>query len=529
MTYSFNLIDQPWIPCAMLDGSYTELSLNDTLLQAHKIREIFDQSPLVTAALHRLLLAILHRNFGPASGSEWQTLWQAKQFDSVQLGSYFSQWHDRFDLFDDKYPFYQVAGLEPQPKKVKEICVNDFLPELSQGNKPTLFDHTTNETSPVLNPSEAARAVIMIQSYKLGGLFVPRVSYVDAPLARLIYFLVGGNTLFETLLLNLVPYHGDNPFPVIGDDLPVWEQNTAETSGIPSGYLDYLTWQTISLRLIPTQPLHGNIKIRRAYVGLGRNKLEHGKGSCDDPGCSYRKNPKAKPDQDPWRATRYERGRALWRDSASLFRFIENDREKPLSALKWASDLIEEGVFVASPSYRLEAYGQCTRSGNDFVHFWRRDSLPLPSQYLTDEDLVEELEIALDNAEKVAWYLEQAMKIIARAVLGLPERDERKEVHDFLEHRNVPGGYWSVLEVPFLDCMRRLPNASEATLVWWHAYICAEAERVFSAATDGLFQSPQKMRAIMAGESFLRHQLRKLRTEAQQGGMSARSDPTEDA
>ena len=70
MKYSFNLIDQPWIPCVLPHGRMEDLSLRDTLLNAHKITAIFDQSPLVTAALHRLLLAILHRNFGPASQGE---------------------------------------------------------------------------------------------------------------------------------------------------------------------------------------------------------------------------------------------------------------------------------------------------------------------------------------------------------------------------------------------------------------------------------------------------------------------------
>ena len=112
MTYSFNLIDQPWIPCTMPDGSHVELSLQGTLLQAHEIREIFDQSPLVTAALHRLLLAILHRNFGPASRSEWQTLWQAKRFDSARLGSYFSGWHD---------PSTRLRGLNQRRKRSKRL------------------------------------------------------------------------------------------------------------------------------------------------------------------------------------------------------------------------------------------------------------------------------------------------------------------------------------------------------------------------------------------------------------------------
>lgn len=57
----FNLIDEPWIPCIALDGQSIEYGIRDTLLKAHELREICDDSPLVTVALHRLLLAILYR------------------------------------------------------------------------------------------------------------------------------------------------------------------------------------------------------------------------------------------------------------------------------------------------------------------------------------------------------------------------------------------------------------------------------------------------------------------------------------
>ena len=55
-TPSFNLIDQPFIPCVTREGQHAEFSLLETLTRAHEIRELCDESPLVTIALHRLLL-----------------------------------------------------------------------------------------------------------------------------------------------------------------------------------------------------------------------------------------------------------------------------------------------------------------------------------------------------------------------------------------------------------------------------------------------------------------------------------------
>ena len=74
MTASFDLISQPWIPCVRRDGTTAEFGLRDVLVQAHALRELGGESPLVTAALHRLLLAILHRVFGPDGYDAWYAL-----------------------------------------------------------------------------------------------------------------------------------------------------------------------------------------------------------------------------------------------------------------------------------------------------------------------------------------------------------------------------------------------------------------------------------------------------------------------
>ena len=107
---SFNLVDEKWIPCIMLDDTFRELGILETLSKAHDIKEIFDPSPLVNAALYRLLLAILHRNFGPPSIEEWKVMWESGHFDKSTLQDYFNKWHSRFDLFDKEHPFYQFEG-----------------------------------------------------------------------------------------------------------------------------------------------------------------------------------------------------------------------------------------------------------------------------------------------------------------------------------------------------------------------------------------------------------------------------------
>lgn len=113
----FNLIDEEWIPCITLDGRSKEFGIQDTLLKAHELREICDDSPLVTVSIHRLLLAILYRAFqGPTGMGQWKALFASASFNgNKSITEYLDKdkWYDRFFLFDDDHPFMQVAkGLE---------------------------------------------------------------------------------------------------------------------------------------------------------------------------------------------------------------------------------------------------------------------------------------------------------------------------------------------------------------------------------------------------------------------------------
>ncbi|MCS7081265.1 MAG: type I-E CRISPR-associated protein Cse1/CasA [Chloracidobacterium sp.] len=120
---SFSLLDEPWLPVTTQHGDTRHVSLKDVFAHAHHLRGIEDDSPLVVAALHRLLLAVLHRATRLRSVEDWDTVWQAGRFAGQQLESihsYLERYRDRFDLFSREKPFFQTAGFaaengEPSP------------------------------------------------------------------------------------------------------------------------------------------------------------------------------------------------------------------------------------------------------------------------------------------------------------------------------------------------------------------------------------------------------------------------------
>ncbi|HFD40439.1 MAG TPA: type I-E CRISPR-associated protein Cse1/CasA, partial [Anaerolineae bacterium] len=259
MMPTFDLLQSPWIPCIRRDGTPVELGLRDALVQAHELRELGSESPLATAALYRLLLAVLHRALqGPADADEWADLWNAGSWDVARLDAYLAQWRHRFDLFDPVRPFYQSPDERVRPKPV-----NRLLHEIASGNNPTLFDHHTHERGPELTPAQAARALIALQAFGLGGLSGLPQKFTDAPCAGGIVFLVQGETLFETLALNLLPYPDDTILPYHPEDRPAWEMDDPFTPdrNDPYGSLDYLTWQNRRVLLLP-QPTSRGVIVR---------------------------------------------------------------------------------------------------------------------------------------------------------------------------------------------------------------------------------------------------------------------------
>ncbi len=199
MTASFNLVASPWIPCVTLHGDTVHLGLMDALLRSHELREIADPSPLIVASLHRLALAILHRVFGPANRAAWGELWRAGRWPEKPLQRYFDQWYERFDLFHPEHPFFQAPDERVKPKSVLHLIY-------STGNNPTLFSHETDEQAKALSAAEAARALLASQTFHIAGLSGLEEKFTDAPWTRGVCFLVQGETLFQTLALNLIRY-----------------------------------------------------------------------------------------------------------------------------------------------------------------------------------------------------------------------------------------------------------------------------------------------------------------------------------
>jgi len=500
MTTSFDLTREPWIPCVDLNGEAREVSLRDALARAHELRELGGESPLVLAALHRLLLAITHRIYGPPDRDAWYALWSAGRFDAAPLDAYFDTWRERFDLFHPQRPFYQAADSRVKPK-----ALTSLVHDVASGNNATLFDHHTDEGSLTVTPAQAARYLVVAQAFGLAGLSGLDQKFTDGPCARGMILLIQGKTLFETLLLNLMRYTEDEPLPRTREDQPAWEmaEPFQDNRTTPRGYLDYLTWQNRRILLFPEETSEGTI-VRRMTVAPGLRLAD----GITDPLKPYRRDEKR-----GLLPLRFSEHRALWRDSATLFNLSLPNSLAPRT-LTWLAELVNEG-YLPSDMRRTIALGMANDQAK--VEFYRTEHLPLPLAYLQEQQLINSLRSdVLGVAEDVAHQLWGAARTMATFVVALQADSENahQPAPDDLNRLTAAWGierrYWSKLEVPFRLALEGLPQDREGTLERWQSTLQRTAWEAFNDIAHDIEADARTLKATVQGRDQLAAGLAKV-------------------
>lgn len=522
---TFNLIRAPWICCVHLDGEVRSVGLAEALASSHEISAITDESPLVVAALHRLLLAILHRNFGPKDTETWGELWRRSCFPADVLEAYWTQWESHFDLFHDFHPFYQSAAItendEPRSAGTLEF-------QRSSGNNATLADHTTDGRSPMMLPSAAARALVTHQTFALGG----TVGYLkscekdddkrasDAPSARGAICLLRGVSLFRTLMLNLAEYNADaHP-----GDLPCWERVLSQGKGgrTPDGRVDLFTWQSRRSRLFFAQASDGSFVIDRVKLVPGFHTPLVWNPFRDESLQSFVLKRDGKPGERPWFQYRITPERAAWRDSSAIIHGIEGERKRTLT-FDWIAQLVADGELPIDFICRLEVLGFATDQQK--VEMWRREQLPVSAVLLRSQRCREILRSALTHADDTVFALTAATARLSAEILA-PQLDKSKSnkpdpkrMKELARSLGVELVYWSMLELPFIEFLEALgksqrlrdeesrDSASNAGFELWKDHVRNSALSAFNQASASLTQNARGIRALAIAGIELRRRL----------------------
>lgn len=428
----FNLIDEQWIPVRFPDGSRAEMGIQDTLLQAREIAAIEDPSPLVVAALHRFLLAVLYRALeGPTDIDQAKKLFK-DGLSNEKITAYLKKWRGRFWLFDEKYPF----GQNPNVPKAKIEPWTKLTAEFNATSNKVLFDHTDTKNPGAREPKECARWLTSTMSFSIAG----GRGYYPSPSSNAMMCISLGRNLHKTLCYSLVPYPNRE---VMRGDSALWER---EPKTLPLkapkqmafGYADLYTWQSrmILLEELPS----GGVTAMRFVAGQG---FENSSNNPDP--------------MEPYKADKtygklpvqFREDRGTWRDFDSLL--PDDSGHAPLTiqnALRLAGrsvDLMPNSVLVLGLRYTPP---------NANVDFWRMERFVLPKALAKEHHIRTAIRQFLDLAEEAQKALWMASSSFARDVLGRGDRKPaEKDIKGFVKQLPVSSWYWSTLESRFHEIL----------------------------------------------------------------------------
>lgn len=389
----FNLLDEPWISVVYDErGATKEVSLLDLFQNAHHYKDLAGDTKTQDFAVLRVLLAVLHTvfsrfdvegntheyfeiddkyrqteeideddidNYEDALYDTWVNLWDFGQFPEI-VNRYLEKWRDRFYLFDEEYPFFQVRkedietvlDLEKTSGTLYGKNINRLISESE--NTYSIFSpkYGVQKNNDLLTESEIARWLLTYQGYSGAGDKKKFTSQSGKHSIGWLYELGGvylcGNNLFETLMFNFIlPYNEfDNLYHI---QKPCWEFKSSEIvelaniDNIASLYTIWSRGIYIDPNIDTTQPF----SCRLAKIG----KLSE-QDNFLEPMSLWKYN-KTGVNRNTSTPQKHISNQALWRSFGSLA--IDDSARKP-GIIEWINDIKEElgnkNIIISSVSMK---------------------------------------------------------------------------------------------------------------------------------------------------------------------------------
>lgn len=487
---AFNLLDEPWIPVRTHAGDVREISLADALLNARDHAALAETLPPNLVALHRLLLALLHRALTTHHG-KWndrdRARWFREGLPEAPIRAYLAQWRERFWLFHPCEPFMQAAALAQADETRDKLKVRTQIElDRASGNTPVVFDHSVDEMPSVVPYAAACRNLLGFLQFTPGGLVkAVRDSDKAGALANTAAVMPLGANLAETLLLGLHPFDAAR-----ADDLPSWEcapPTLTTLQALPTlatGPNDRYTRLSRAVLLVSDDDL-GRVRWIRFAAGVALNEDP----VAPDPMACYRVSRDGK-------AIRisFSEGRSLWRDLPSLMPDPSKSKDIPAAILGWAANLVDS-LGLGDAAMQILTAGLASDQAK--LLRWRAERIELPSALLTHPDAAELLRQQVRFAEEMYSSLRHICSdMVAQTMPDPKHKDTRSRARDILAHGPAAAVFFSAAERALPRLMRQIA-AGEIDVAErdWKAALSDAANQSWSAVRRSLGDTPAAMRA----------------------------------
>jgi CRISPR system Cascade subunit CasA len=514
---SFNLWTESWITVEGDRGQSVELSLAQTLEQAHCYRALCDSSPLVLVGLYRLLVAILQDALQPQDERDLADLWAAGRFPEEVIATFGRRYARRFDLFSETEPFYQSADLSlyPRPEdKANLKSIVTLLPETPAGTAVTHY-HYGAETEAQFCPTTVAKGLMMIPAFASSGGAGIKPSINGVPP---IYVLPGGETLFQSLVASLTT-PAFQPKPSQGvRDTPWWKHDPIvghkqEVNQV--GYLHSLTFPARRVRLHPrkmTAPCRhcgqmAEWAVSTMIYQMGESRPKDAP-FWFDPFAAYRLPDQASDKNEAPKPIRPVEGRVLWREFAGLFFQSKSGRTKQPTVLVQTARVIEEyDVARNDIPYPFRCVGLRTDMKAKIFE-WMDAGFTVSSALLGDSEVGMLTQNAIDFALAGEIIIKQVFRQSFSGSLANGERHQRGK-------NRMAQAYWARLTPHFAEFVVGLSDLKrrEQLVDEWLDIVVATAQAAFQKAATTLGDEAATLRQRVQGENLCRARLFKARND----------------
>jgi len=497
---TFNLWTEPWITLERPDGTLdTPRGLEYTLLYAREYRSLYEQSPLVVAGIHRLLVAILHYALKP-NGKDYQDwnhldlqrLWALPEFPAAEIRQFGEVYDHRFDLFSADAPFMQstdIPALLKLPKKAKppELeTVAYLMPEIPTGSNVIHYRHGSESTD-VFCPACAGKGLVIMPAFTAKGGSGKAPSINGTPP---IYILPGGETLYHSLRASLTtrPYQ---PGRTVNVDLVWWTRSPAivefkkidtrdrNQRGLTN--IGYLHGLTFTPRRVWLKPEKLNLSctrcgqtsdwiVRKIVYQAGESPSHVNREEFwRDPFVSY--YPTSKESPVPSKAIVPKRDIALWRNFVGLFLPLPADGKQK----DWAANVLLQVSQITGDEYPFRCVGMVTKDASAVE--WLDADLTVPLQLRLDPIRGQDVRNGFTFAEGCA------KNILAKYFKRLLAASDKNKRYFTLRDQML-ADYWAALSHPFLSDFvpGMAKDEREDSYHRWIDTVVSEGKRAFRAA-----------------------------------------------
>lgn len=478
---SFNLIDEPWIPVEMRGGTQEVMSLSHVFDRSRDIARVGGEVPTQSFAILGMLSAILRRvmaqrystarhrsvpsneSVGSWGIAEWQDAFHDSDSLLDDVDGYLDEFHDRFDLRDATRPFYQVADLHTSKNEHSGLEV--LLADVPNGEP--FFTTRLREGNQRISWAEGARWLVHAQAFdpsgiRSGAVGDPRVKggkgYPTGAgwAAQIGGLVVERDTLWDTLMVNLVPSGiGGLSFDIM-EDVPPWERDQltekeeVEGGREPTGPVDLATWQSRRIRLVGDDTGVTGVVLAQGdrVTPQFRRHLE--------PRTAWRySDPQSKrAGTIVFMPQELDPARSLWQGLEALLpgtsprdervKSSEVPRQVPPALSEWLEILVDEGDLTAQ-DIKYHATGVKLGSNNSVIVELIDDAVVLPTAvFAKGQDtlrnrVVAAARLAQDLAREFGYY---AANLARSAGADLPEGEETRGKEQILAAVGPEFGDW---------------------------------------------------------------------------------------